>query len=307
MDRGFYRVGILAQYASQGGPTGYQFLHQEGYAGFRFVAGDGKRHYGWIRLRGSARGGRLFEYAFEATPGASIVAGTKAAARLNGSVNRTTFPPEGGTLRYTFTARNLTAAPLSLDLWSQVEHKDGDAFVRRLGSGTLAPGATLLRTAELSVPPSASSGVYEVDFKLGDFGSGQFITFERFTVTKAPAARITEGRGEPLAASPFEGDLFSSAAASAAGFAGTHALSVPFPNPSDSRAALTLTVAEAQAVRVAVLDALGRQVALLHDGPMAPGAEHRFVFDGSTLPSGVYVVRAVGETFSDTRVLTLTR
>ena len=69
---------------------------------------------------------------------------------------------------------------------------------------------------------------------------------------------------------------------------------------------VTLSVAEAQAVTVAVYDALGRRVALLHEGPLAPGQEHRLTFDGSGLPAGVYVVRAVGETFSDTRVLTLT-
>jgi hypothetical protein len=66
-------------------------------------------------------------------------------------------------------------------------------------------------------------------------------------------------------------------------------------------------VAEAQTVRVEVLDALGRRVALLHDGPLAAGAAHRLAFEGSGLPSGVYVVRVVGEGFGDARVLTLTR
>ncbi|HLT46818.1 MAG TPA: M14 family zinc carboxypeptidase [Rubricoccaceae bacterium] len=80
-----------------------------------------------------------------------------------------------------------------------------------------------------------------------------------------------------------------------------------FAYPTAGRAEVALAVAEAQAVTVSVYDALGRRVALLHDGPLAAGVEHRLTFDGAGLPVGVYVVRAVGEAFADTRILTLTR
>src|SRR5690606_9280607 len=106
------------------------------------------------------------------------------------------------------------------------------------------------------------------------------------------------------------GSFFGGAPASAgigAETAATHTLSAPRPNPTTGRAEVTLSVAEGQAVTVAVYDALGRRVSLLHDGPMAGGTEHRLTFDGSGLPSGVYVVRAVGEAFSDARVLSLTQ
>ena len=38
-----------------------------------------------------------------------------------------------------------------------------------------------------------------------------------------------------------------------------------------------------------------------------PLEDHRLVFEGADLPAGVYAVRAVGETFSDVRTLTLIR
>jgi len=90
------------------------------------------------------------------------------------------------------------------------------------------------------------------------------------------------------------------------GTPGTHAFRVA-PNPFRDDARLTLEVAETQAVRVAVYDALGREVALLHDGALAPGRDHTFTLAGADLPGGVYVVRATGEAFSDTRTVTLAR
>src|SRR5690606_32298226 len=91
---------------------------EEGYAGFRFVAGDGELHYGWIRLaNGPVTVTTVYEYAYEAAPETPIVAGARSAALLDGSVNQTAFPPEGGSLVYTFTAENTTDQPLTLDLW----------------------------------------------------------------------------------------------------------------------------------------------------------------------------------------------
>jgi hypothetical protein len=306
--QGFYRYAVAASASYSYGPY-CPFAGEEGYAGFLFVAGDGQRHYGWLRLSAAdnAINGFAYEVAYESGPNTPILAGARSAALLDGAVNQTSFPPEGGLLVYTYTVENTTDEPLHLHLWVQAEHEGGGTFTRKLGAGTLAPGATVTRTAEVRMTPGTSSGTYEVDFKLGDFASGQFITFERFAITKEATGGVAEGGGEPFEVSPYEGDLFSAAEASAFGGVGTHVLSEAIPNPSDGRAALTLSVAEVQVVRVEVLDALGRQVALLHDGPLSAGTEHRLTFDGSDLPVGVYVVRAVGETFSDVRVLTLTR
>ena len=67
------------------------------------------------------------------------------------------------------------------------------------------------------------------------------------------------------------------------------ALGAPAPNPSRGTVDLTVRVAASQAVRVDVVDVLGRVVAVLHDGPLAAGA-HVVQF-GSSAP-GMYVVRA---------------
>jgi hypothetical protein len=62
------------------------------------------------------------------------------------------------------------------------------------------------------------------------------------------------------------------------------------PNPVRRSASVALMLERSSAVRVAVYDALGRQVALLHDGPLDAG-EHHFRWDASA-PAGMYVVSA---------------
>ncbi|MDX1418633.1 MAG: hypothetical protein R3181_01595, partial [Rubricoccaceae bacterium] len=146
---------------------------------------------------------------------------------------------------------------------------------------------------------------YDVRFKLGDFASRRFITFERYEMVREAGAEVATGEEAAFTVEPFEGDLFAEAGLSPR--EDTHELSMPSPNPADGATAFVLQVSEAQRVTVTVHDALGREVARLHDGSLAAGTPHRLVFDGSSFPAGVYAVRAVGEAFSDTRVVTLAR
>ncbi len=78
------------------------------------------------------------------------------------------------------------------------------------------------------------------------------------------------------------------------------------PNPARSAATLTVTVGRAGPATVAVFDALGRRVAVLHDGPMAAGS-HALRLDAARLPAGVYVVRASSGDAVATRRLTVVR
>ena len=63
------------------------------------------------------------------------------------------------------------------------------------------------------------------------------------------------------------------------------------PNPSSGRVSVSLTLSGPSRAKVVVYDALGREVAVLLDGPLGGGA-HTVAFDGVSLPGGVYVVRA---------------
>ena len=65
-----------------------------------------------------------------------------------------------------------------------------------------------------------------------------------------------------------------------------------YPNPTAGPATLRLTTAGTVDVRVEVYDALGRRVAVVHDGPAAAGT---FPLDVARLAPGVYTARAVAE------------
>ena len=79
-----------------------------------------------------------------------------------------------------------------------------------------------------------------------------------------------------------------------------------YPNPLRGTAIISFVLDAAADVRLAVYDVLGREVAMLHAGPLPAGA-HRFTLDSAGLPAGVYVVRATGDTFSAARRVTLVR
>jgi hypothetical protein len=68
------------------------------------------------------------------------------------------------------------------------------------------------------------------------------------------------------------------------------ALAAPAPNPTTGRVAFRFTLGAAGPARLAVYDALGREVAVLVDALQEAGS-HEAAFDASALAPGVYVVR----------------
>lgn len=80
----------------------------------------------------------------------------------------------------------------------------------------------------------------------------------------------------------------------------------PSPNPATARTALAIDAAQPLALRLTVVDATGRDVAVLHDGTLAAGA-HTFPLDTGALAAGVYVVRVEGEGVHLARPFTVTR
>ena len=68
-----------------------------------------------------------------------------------------------------------------------------------------------------------------------------------------------------------------------------------------------MSVAEAQNVRVALYDALGREVVVAFDRALAAGQTALLSVDVSRLPAGTYVARATGEQFTATARVTVVR
>ncbi len=118
------------------------------------------------------------------------------------------------------------------------------------------------------------------------------------------AVTIPAGGGArlDLAAAPPQGLRVDPAAS-----ADAIALGVPAPHPVVGSSRLTVRVRDGGAIRVAVYDALGREVGTLHDGTLAEG-EHALRFDAGGLAPGTYVVRAAGDAAGHaTQVVTVGR
>ena len=78
------------------------------------------------------------------------------------------------------------------------------------------------------------------------------------------------------------------------------------PNPVHGPASVSVSLSLAAPVRLSVVDALGREVAVLHDGAVAAG-DHVFSLRSTSWSSGLYVVRLVAGGTAVTRSLVVAR
>lgn len=115
-----------------------------------------------------------------------------------------------------------------------------------------------------------------------------------FEVTRAGALVSTKIEGGQFRFVSFAAGM--PVASEAAAGAAALALSAPAPNPAAGRTSVRLRVEAPQTLRVVVVDALGRTVAVLHDGPAA--GTLTLGVDASRLAPGVYVIRATGASAS---------
>lgn len=83
-------------------------------------------------------------------------------------------------------------------------------------------------------------------------------------------------------------------------------LSEPYPNPANTSSRILLDLDETQAVTVRVVDALGREIAVVHDGELTEGA-HTLVVPVTDLAPGSYALLVEGATVDESRRLLVVR
>ncbi len=175
----------------------------------------------------------------------------------------------------------------------------------RLGVDSRAPG--VVTTVPLSFESSAA-GAFTLTWAaslpdgwaatLADVQTGTTVDLGTATEYAFSAAAAADGERFVLTLAP-RGATAGEASALVLG------LSAPAPNPSSGRSTLTLTLPAAEHVRAVVVDALGREVAVLLDAE-AQGTV-RLDVDAGRLAPGVYTVRVSGASFAEARRLTVVR
>jgi len=81
-------------------------------------------------------------------------------------------------------------------------------------------------------------------------------------------------------------------------------LSQNYPNPFNPKTVIKFQVPSSKFIKLEVYDILGREVQTLVDAPMSAG-EHEVIFNGSGLPSGVYIYTLKVNEFSQSRKMLL--
>ncbi|WP_456427855.1 T9SS type A sorting domain-containing protein [Rhodocaloribacter sp.] len=84
----------------------------------------------------------------------------------------------------------------------------------------------------------------------------------------------------------------------------TFALEQNYPNPFNPSTTIEFGLERPQTIRLAVYDVLGREVAVLAEGPQ-PAGRFRATFEAANLPSGVYLYRLQAEAGTLTRTMML--
>jgi predicted outer membrane repeat protein len=197
-----------------------------------------------------------------------------------------TIPASGGSFDYLAQLDNISASPVTFEVWVMVQLPAGQWYGPVLGPVNLTlPGATTLeRQRTQSVPANAPPGVYlyegRVGFYPGDIWDTGSFTFEKLMDGDGSPVAEWSNSGEKLA--QWSDEIESSPPVN-------YGLMGAYPNPFNASTVIAFQLPFDEHLSLAVFDVAGREVAELINGWRAAGT-HRVTLDGSELSTGVYVV-----------------
>jgi hypothetical protein len=179
-------------------------------------------------------------------------------------------------------------------------------------------GVVALSTKQLNLP--AGWAAFIRDNTTGSVRqlTADFTMDVTLSVMKASARNPLELNGQPLMLSAATSPRFTliidpASSTSVDGgpeTVGRMELEQNYPNPFNPSTQIRFTVGTQDLaslpVRLAVYDVLGREIAVLVDGPMSAGA-HSVNFDASNLTSGVYLYKLEAGGMTQTKRMTLVK
>ncbi len=196
------------------------------------------------------------------------------------------IPPLGGHFSYSVALMNEATSAQIFDVWIMTRLPNGIWHGPLFGplALTLPGGGSLTRTRWQHVPASAPSGEYWYEGRVGDYPSAIWDT-SRFAFAKLASGDWRPGSGDWSNT----GEAFDS---SDEPFITHHSSLITSiaPNPFNASSVIAYELPEASLVKLGIYDISGRLVATLVDGWRMTG-QHEVTFDGSELPSGIYLAR----------------
>jgi len=196
---------------------------------------------------------------------------------------------------YDVTLTNGESTPVTFDAWIMVQLPNGSWWGPALGPVRLSlpAGGSITRQRSQMVPGSAPAGTYWYVGRIGDYPAAVWDSSGfNFTIYGSDDEELGAGEwtntGEDFAGGMSANWRVASAQQGAQPYAPT--LFPCNPNPFNPMTAIGYQLSADSHVELNVFDISGRRVATLVDGWREAGV-HEVTFDGSGVPSGVYLYR----------------
>ncbi len=204
------------------------------------------------------------------------------------------LPDSGGTFTYTILGENIDNVIHTVTIWCDVTLPDGSIFGPVLGPVAVDIGAevSISRVRNQDIPAGAPPGTYvyhayavvEADTsfdsftfaKEGDGGQAEFDSWNNY--------------GESISD-------WLDASLSESFIPANYTLKQNYPNPFNPNTVISYQLPVAGLTNLSVYDVRGRKVAELVESVQSAGT-HEITFDGSGLPSGIYLYRLTAGSFT---------
>ncbi len=218
----------------------------------------------------------------------------------------------GGFVELSYTITNNTDEAAAGDLWAIAQRAPSGPrlTVGPIVSGTLGADEVVTGVYTQRIPEDAPAGTYTYVVNIGTF-PGNPVDSDTLTVTAT--GTVTGSANAHTQGRPMGGAWRVTNVAGWGSAQLRHAVSAEapsgataYPNPFTGSTQVAFALEAPAHVRLAVFDVVGREVARLAEGQFAPGT-HAMTFDGSELPSGVYLWRLDTGNAVQTGRLTLLR
>ncbi len=202
------------------------------------------------------------------------------------------IPAAGGSFDFYCFVTNNEADTIMVDLWTKVILPNGSTLGPLMGPALvpLNPGTTGWYRSQ-NVPGHAPAGTYTYMGCLGDYPNGIWAS-DSFQFVKTSGSDGSGMGNWDNWGAPFDEQANAPSSTPA-----TIMLHRAVPNPFNPTTALSFEIRVASHVSLRVYDTAGRLVSTLVDG-WREAETHEVTFDGSGLPSGIYVYRLEAGVFT---------
>jgi hypothetical protein len=211
-------------------------------------------------------------------------------------------PASGGSFDFNIAVSNADPAPVTFDIWTMATLPNGNEYgpIINVQDFTAPANWSSNRDRTQAVPASAPPGLYTYDAYVGAYPD-EVWDEDHFEFEKLPG----DGGGVQEGGWDCWGDGFDDIASQdASPLPAEFTVLEAYPNPFNPRTTINYMLPQADFVKLAVYDLMGRQVALLVDGYRDTGS-HEVIFDARNLTSGVYIYRLETSTVSASEKLVL--